>query len=262
MNFSRFQMLFLVGLFFWGVGHPFLALCGENRPLEILTFSYPPYMEEDGTGLLPRMIREGAGDSLPEVVFQVYPRKRVLQMFHSEGKGDLLFLGESRYFPELEGSILAEAILKAKMVMVYRRAAFPDFRASGLEDFKGYRIATSLGSNFSELFRAVGMVVEESRMENNLRKLKAGRVDFWHTVDITALEMMEKEFQGVDKGFAVWEHKPLLVIELVSRKEGPAAVFLETFGRAFREFRAKDGDLRILEDFYGKGRVPAEVRIP
>lgn len=254
--------LLMAGLMLLLTWNPVQTLAEENRPVEILTFAYSPYMEEDGTGILPRMIREAGGGKLPQPVFRVYPRKRALQMFLKEGQGDLLFLGESRYFPELAGQVAAIPLLKARMVMAYRRAAFPDFSASDLEDFKGYRIASSLGSHFSGIFREKGMVVEESKMDNNLRKLMAGRVDFWHTVDITALEMIARQFPGRDAGFGFWEHRPYFVIELLARRGGEGMAFLGKFEEAFQAFKARGGDLAILEDYYGKGRVPEDVRIP
>lgn len=237
---------FLVLLFFLNLSFPLFA--EERRVVDIVSFDYPVYLYEDVSGILPAILKEIISDDKISFNFHIYPRKRAVQFFSKEDKGEYLFLGEARYFPELEGKLIAEKLISAQMVMLYLKESFPDFKPAGLEDFKNYSVGTSLGSNFSALFSSLGIRVQESRIENNIRKLKAGRIDFWHTLDLVALEKIEDEFPGERDSFAFWVHDSDISVELVARKDGPAADFLKDFSEKIRRFKAGARYKQILEE--------------
>lgn len=104
---------------------------------------------------------------------------------------------------------------------------------------------------------------EIDSMEAAFRKLLMGRVDGVLGVDLMGLEVMRKISPG-NQGTLMLLDKPFLSIQ-----GGPTFLTASGLGqRAFEDFKvgwqlitANGEALKILENYNGKGKVPAEVLI-
>jgi len=227
--------------------------------VEILSFEYPPLITENGTGIMERIVTEAARTVDDTVTFLVYPRKRAMIMF--ENTEARLFLGESRYFPDMSSGIDVQKLLYARVVLVYLKERNPSLAFSGIEDLKGKQAGVSLGSNLTFVFEKAGIYVQETgKVENNIKKLNAGRIDIWGTVDVTAITLIEQHFPKQGDKFVIWEFERFPV-ELVAKKNTPAEKMLQKFRTGFDNIVSSGKYKMILEEFYGKDQVPLSVMV-
>jgi polar amino acid transport system substrate-binding protein len=217
--------------------------------VEITTFSYPPYMNNDGSGLLPTVILKAFKYSGLKAAFKVYPRKRAVLVFEqSETRG--FFLGERSYFPDQAGYDIF-TLMEFKTVFVYMKNRYPAMTYKGLSDLKGKRVGVSFGSVLIPIFKDNGMLVDEAQLENNIMKLKSGRIDFWHTVDSSALGMIDEKYPGEREKFGFLNDETHTV-DMMVKKGGPDVKAFRTFVKGFNTM-VKKGDLqKILKEATGK----------
>ncbi len=217
--------------------------------VEIVTFSYPPYMNDSGEGLMKEIFDAAIKNSGLSYTFKVFPRKRAIILFNQpEIQG--LFLGERTYFPNMTG-LDAKTLLTFKTVFVYLKNRYPHLRYSGLSDLKGKRVGVSLGSVLTPVFQKHGMVVDEALLENNITKLKTGRIDFWHTVDTSAQRLIARKFPDQAKDFGVIPdvtHTVDLIVKKGSRSEPDFRMFAKRFDTLVKN----DGLRNIVKDFLEK----------
>ncbi len=235
MKRNSFLVLFFLGIFLW----PQLAAA---ESVDIVTFSYPPYMNADGNGILARIIGETTKNTGIRVSYKVYPRKRAVLVFNQrETEG--LFLGERGYFPDLK-NFEVFTLLEFRTVFVYVKASHPTLKYKGLADLAGKRVGVSFGSVLIPLFKDYGMIVEEAHLENNLARLKTGRIDFWHTVDTAALAMIGKTCPGREKDFGFLDdetHTADLMVKKGSRSTDAFRTMVNRY-----KILEKRGDIRKL----------------
>jgi ABC-type amino acid transport substrate-binding protein len=219
--------------------------------VEIFTFSYPPYMNDDGSGLMEKIFDRVFEKSSIRYTFKVLPRKRAIIVFGQPvTKG--LFLGERSYFPNLEG-IEYKTLVEFKTVFVYMKSRFPETVFSGVSDLKGKRVGISLGSVLAPYFTEQGLIVDEALLENNIMKLKAGRIDFWHTVDTSANRLIDEKFPGQKGAFAFVPDKTHSV-DLVCKKGNDSEAAFLVFCRNF-DALSKKGEIRkIVIGFMSKNQ--------
>jgi len=232
---------------------------GFAGTVEILTFEYPPLMMEDGTGILQKILTEAAQTVGDTVTFLVYPRKRAMNMF--EKTDTQLFLGESRYFPDMASAVEAQKLLYARVVLVYLKERNPPLAFAGLEDLKGKHAGVSLGSNLTPVFEKAGIYVQETAtVENNIKKLNAQRIDVWGTVDVTAISFIEKHFPKQQDRFVIWEFERFPA-EMLAKKNTPGDKMFQNLRTGFEHIVNNGKYKMILEEFYGKDQVPLSVMI-
>lgn len=217
--------------------------------VEITTFSYPPYMNNDGSGLLPVIILKAFQNSGQTAAFKVYPRKRAVLVFEQpETRG--FFLGERSYFPDRAGYDIL-TLMEFKTVFVYMKNRYPAMTYKGLSDLKGKRVGVSFGSVLIPIFKDNGMLVDEAQLENNIMKLKSGRIDVWHTVDSSALRMIDEKYPGERNEFGFLNDETHTV-DLMVKKGGPDVKAFLTFVKGFKTMVKKGQLQKILREAAGK----------
>ena len=239
------KTLLVLILLLTGMVIPQAAWCVKDS-VDIITFTYPPYMNPDGSGLMEKIFTrayQGTGFSYS---FKVYPRKRSLMVFEHAGNQGL-FLGERSYFPGLD--IESQNIMQFKTVFVYMKDRFPDhLHYSRLEDLRGKRVGISMGSVLGPKFTASGLIVDEALLENNIMKLNSGRIDLWHTVDTAAIRLIGEKFPNRKDSFAFLPDE-VHTIDLVMKKNSPSDTAYRLFVQRFK-IMVNTGELkRIVNDF-------------
>lgn len=219
--------------------------------VEIVTFSYPPYMTSSGTGLMATIIKKAYEKTGTKVLFNVYPRKRAILVFE-QPKTQRLFLGERSYFPKMKG-IDVQTILEFKTVFVYMKNHFSDLNYSGLKDLKGKRVGVSMGSVLIPIFKEYGMIVDEALLENNITKLQAGRVDFWHTVDTSAIRLIDEKYPGQRDTFGFLPDQTHTV-DLIVKKGSVSEQAFKTFSKRYKTMVTNGEIQKIIRDFMSKNQ--------
>lgn len=240
-------LLFLIA--FGIIGLSSLSWAGS---VEIVTFSYPPYMNESGEGLMKEIFDATFKNSGSAYSFKVYPRKRAIILFnHPEIQG--LFLGERSYFPDMTG-LETKTLLTFKTVFVYLKNRYPQLNYTGLSDLKGKRVGVSMGSVLTPVFKKHGMMVDEALLENNITKLMTKRIDFWHTVDTSALRLIARKYPDQEKDFGFipdQTHTVDLVVKKGSLSEPEFRIFVKRF-----DTLVKNGGLHnIVKHFLEKNQL-------
>jgi ABC-type amino acid transport substrate-binding protein len=214
--------------------------------VDIITFSYPPLMNDDGTGILSQLVTRIYKDTNVTPKFMVYPRKRAVFLFKSPDT-DGLFLGERMYFQDIP-TIQAQKFAEFKTVFVYLKNRFPKLSYTTLTDLKGMKVGISMGSVFRPMFESAGLFVDEAKLENNVLKLKSNRIDLWHTVDLAAETIINKEFPGrlQDFGFLTDKiHSVDIIVKRGSPSEKAFQIFVKNYSSLMKENKLQP----ILKDF-------------
>lgn len=235
MKRNSFPALVFLGIFLW-------SQLAAAESVDIVTFSYPPYMNADGSGILARIIGATTKNTGIRVSYKVYPRKRAVLVFNQpETEG--FFLGERGYFPDLRNFEVL-TLLEFRTVFVYMKASQPSLKYKSLADLAGKRVGVSFGSVLIPRFKDYGMIVEEAHLENNLVRLQTGRIDFWHTVDTAALGMINKTCPGREKDFGFLDDETHTA-DLMVKKGSRSTRAFRTMVKHYKDLE-KRGDIRKL----------------
>jgi len=227
------------------------APCAFAETVEIVTFSYPPYMSSSGTGLMEQIIKKAYEKTNTHVSFKIYPRKRAILLFE-QPQTQSLFLGERSYFPNMK-EVDVQTIIKFHTVFVYMKDSFTDLNYSGLKDFKGKRVGVSMGSVLIPTFKEYGIIVDEALLENNITKLKMGRIDLWHTVDTTAIRLIDKKYPGLRDDFCFFPDQTHTV-DLIVKKGSSSKRAFKTFSKGFKAMMKNGEFQKIVKEFMGKNQ--------
>jgi len=229
----------------------------DSKSVEILAFEYPPFIKGDGTGIGERIVTAALQPQGYTVKFLYYPHKRAVINFR-DGEGQL-YIGIRNSFSEQK--IDCEKISYFRRVFVYLKKQYPDFQMKTLDVLKGKRIGVTLGSSQANELKDAGLTLDESTIpENNMKKLYAGRTDFFYTPDLTALSMIDKLFPGQFSEFGIVEYKRDSA-DLIVRKNSPGENILQSYRTGLKMIIESGTYHRILEDFYGAGRVPDSAKV-
>jgi ABC-type amino acid transport substrate-binding protein len=233
------------------------AVGSVAQTVEIITFAYPPYKTNDGTGLADKIITAALQTQRRSVEFRVYPLRRAIHNFRM-GEGQL-FLGLPSYFSELE--IEATEIVYYSRVLVYLKAKYPTLEIKSLDELKGKTVGVLMGASVSSMLESSGLIVEMAPgNENNIKKLRSERVDFVSMVDLSAIGQINQSFPGelADFGFYEFDRAALA---LIARKESQSETLFQAFRRGIKAIIENGTYHQIFEEFYGQGQVPVSVQI-
>lgn len=229
----------------------------DAEELRIITFAYPPFMTAEKTGMVCDIVNGAAGKAGLTLSMKVYPRKRAKKVFRDTDT--VFFLGESRYFPELQGRLESRSLMYSRVVLVCPAGGPMANGFNRLSDGAGYRVGLSLGSNLISVFEQSGWHIQTVRvLESNFKKLMAGRIDCWATVDLTAMDIINKYEPENAERFRFYEIEKFK-IEFVSKKTPENSRLYKKFCDGFETLRRSGEYETILESFYGTGNVPASV---
>lgn len=232
---------------------------GAWAQTEIITFVYPPYTVGDGSGILEQIVDTVSKETSIRFSLLFYPRARA-KIYFEEKKAGALFLGERSYFPSLSEELESLPLLHFRTVFVYIKKRFPEFEYTALSDLKGRYVGITLGSIYTEPFKKAGLIIDNAPLEKQIVKLVKGRIDFWHTVDVTAINMIEEYYPERSETFSFIEETNLTA-ELVVTKNSSVKQAYKKFCDSFNSMKKNGTYLKILEEYYGKGLVPDKAMV-
>lgn len=227
--------------------------------IEVITYEYTAIVQSDNKGLIQKILSEAARDQGLEIEYTILPRKRAIKMF--EETDAQLFLGEQRYFSNMLSETLGLKLMFLKVVLVFMKDNFFNFDLTKLKEMKGKSIGLSIGSNLTNWFENQGLQVNESlSLEKNIIKLKLGRIDLWGTVETTAIDLIRKMYPNEESRFEILEMEKFsadLVIKNNIQGEKTLKIIQLGLNHIIKNGKYK----KILEGFYGDGKVPASAMV-
>ncbi len=243
-----------------------LALAGgpAAQSLGVVTFESPPLMgpsKLSPEGLEVELMKAAFKASSLDCAIDYLPQARAASMFRA---GDYtLLLGTRAFFPDFAAETEGYPLITLRTILFYRKSLLPGFAWKGYADLKPYTIALILGGASEKIAKAEGLSIDTSNDQpTEFRKLEAGRVDLALGTDLGGRLIIEDLFPGEAQLFAADEEHPFMSLagELVMKRSEPGFAALDAKIRAGIKAIYRSGEwLRIIEKYYGKGRVPLDA---
>lgn len=185
-----FWLSLMMGLY----AHHALASSGQNAPLELVSFAYPPYISENydvNTGLIELYV-----DQLMRHVKQPY---RLSLMPHKRAVLHTINTPNTCVFPIEKSQERESQFQWISPILISRLALFqtqdsPPIEGKVLKDFLPYRVGSYLGSATGSYLESLGFVVDyAAKNDANVIKLYAKRIDLWASDVSTALHISRQK---------------------------------------------------------------------
>jgi len=225
--------------------------------VEVVTFEYRPYIQSEGDGLGLEVLIQALDSMGHTVKVKIYPRKRAINVF-KKGDGDL-FLGPQYYFPA--ESTRGHTIVYFRRVLVHKDKHNPVVSVFSLEGMAGKHVAMRLGSSQRGDFEQAGMVISATQgVANSLGMLDLNRVDFVYALHLEALFGLKELFPDRvdDFQFIEFGRSPGHVVE---RTDEADRGYLSDFQAGLKKIVEQGVYQRILETYYGKGKIPGSALV-
>lgn len=127
-----------------------------------------------------------------------------------------------------------------------------------LSSLSPYTAGVIHGSNTIPLLKGAGMKIEESKFKQQILKLKAGRIHYAVVGLLAGNEMIKQLFPKETDNFA-YMSKPVMELPLTvyfNKDAANAELYAKKFNRGLRKIIRNGGYVTVLEEYYGKGRIP------
>lgn len=230
--------------------------------IEVLAFSYPPFMGETvlgKDGLMIEMVRAAFAEEDVDVKVTYLPTKRA--MFLVSNDEALAYIGILKIFSEEDQRKLEElSIFKLRFLAFYLKKKFPNgFTFNSYEDLKSYNIGVLPGLT-EAVGKANGLKVETANnLEVVFKKIGAGRNDLGLAVDLSIEVLLRELFGNRRDEFAIYQDKPFVTAEstlLLNTKHSDYSKFAPKFKKGLKKIYENGKWQMIMEKYYGKGNVP------
>lgn len=252
--------LFLLWLLSIGLAAP-----AQANQLTLTAFDYPPYMDPSlpSKGVFCELVSAAYKASGYDVHFRFYPLRRSTKYVMS---GTVLGqLGTEWNFPATvrEGAITSVPLFYYRVVGFYRTDHIKDIQFHSLTDLQGYQLGVLRGSSDAQLFRGVhSLTVEEvSHGEQLFKKLAARRNDIGFMAELSGLAILQRFYPQQLDDWARTDNmiQGLLAQVVFSRTYPHYDRYVAALQRGIQAIRKNGLYTRILEKYYGKGKVPDSV---
>jgi hypothetical protein len=159
-----------------------LALICQASELEVITFVYPPYINEDGSGSLQLELKKRMSKSSISTSFKVLPIARSMKSFLDN---DTLFLGTRNQFSPTVSNKLAQVSFDSIDTYLYRNIKKRDFKVMAkLRDNDGE-------DRLIKQFKGAKAVsVKDARQA--LTMVNKGRVDAFFCIETTCDKILKE----------------------------------------------------------------------
>lgn len=233
----------------------------ECKTVNVVTFYYPPFMNGDGSGLAEKLHIASFQEMGYEVAFEYYPQNRARKVFRA--KSHCLFNGANEFAnSDIASDIRFFGAAYVQIVIVFIKDCFPELKKiETLEGLKDKTIGCQFGAGMIPVYQKAGLIVDlNDSLKANFRKLQAGRIDFLSTIDLTAKKIINDQFSQRESEFSMLVFNRVLG-GLTVKKGSLAQDAFDEYKKGFKAIREKGIYLKILEEFYGPGKVPESVRV-
>jgi len=253
--------LFLLWILSIGLAAPVQA-----NQLTLTAFDYPPYMDQSlpSKGVFCELVAAAYKASGYEVHFRFYPLRRSTQYVMN---GTVLGqLGTEWNFPATvrERAITPVPLFYYRVVGFYRTDYLKDIQFQSLADLQGYHLGVIRGSSDAQLFRGLhSLTVEEvSHGEQLFKKLVARRNDIGFMAELSGLSILHRSYP---QQLEHWRQTDSIIQGLLAQVVFSKAYphydrYVAALQQGIRVIRNNGLYTRILEKYYGKGKVPDSVK--
>lgn len=239
-----------------------IRLCSQE--LIVTAIEYPPYTSEymEGYGMSIEILSEALKHTDYIVTPVFYPTGRAFTEL-KKGNCHINLYNTPAVF---DLGIYKRVDTIAVLYTFYYNKDLNDVAWNKLSDLKGLRLGSIRVTNVEgirdELEEAGIIPVQTDSLVQIFTMLKKGRIDIALSVDLTAKSIIDKLYPG-DKSIIQTQRKYMII------NGGPWFNISTSIGNnAMKEYikgkerMLNDGTLlRIMEKYYGKGKVPPEVII-
>jgi polar amino acid transport system substrate-binding protein len=220
--------------------------------LKIGTGELPPYVSRDPrNSMITRIMEETGREMHVEFEYSFMPWERCESALRNGEVWGILPYVKNR--GRTEKYLFSQALCSKKTVFFYySEAPAKSIRFTDLGELKKYRVGGVRGYFYEPIFRRSGLRVEYTESEEqNLRKLRDGRIDLTPAGDKTGWFLIRKLFPAEVGGFHEVE-TPLDVgdLYLMVRKDDKAGhEELLKFDEALRKIKLKEVYARIIGSY-------------
>lgn len=261
MNRNTIPVLFLA-IFALLAFAPTNAMSQERYLLS--TIEYPPLFqasETAGKGFgIARDITTAAYKAVGrEVAYEIIPMKRSTLM----EKKYIANVGAINWFKNanMMDKVVYANVTHSKFVLFYKKEKFPGgISFTKAEDLKSYgSIGNVRGSSTTKVVEKAGLKIDwASDLGQNFKKLKGNRYDLAISIELAGWATLDSLYPSE---VVQYDRNPKGILEIpistTFLKENQAAY--EELMKGLKLIAANGEFMAILERYYGKGRVPAEV---
>lgn len=238
-----------------------------DKPIEVLAFTYPPVMGESSIskeGILVELVRAVFESQGVPVTFTYLPVRRAIEQISSNES--LAYLGVKNTFAaEIQPHIQEYPLFVSRFLVFYRKDRFPQgFSFQQLSDLKGYRIGVLGGGTTDVMGKANNLDVDPANaLDLIFKKLDGERDDLGVASEFSIELMLRDLFKDRAGEYETYQdvsfHQINSVINLNDRH--PDFAYFEPKVKAGMKAIAANGEWqRILEQFYGPGKIPAVTK--
>jgi polar amino acid transport system substrate-binding protein len=242
-----------------------LNLLAAPTKLEIATFDYPPYMGENKIskeGVLCELTRAALKVSGEDVEIHSYPVKRAMSAITDNET--FAYIGLISNFDDATRTNLQEfPLMNIKFVLFYLKEKFPDgFNYTSFQELKPYTLGVLMGGITEKVGKQNNLNIEPvPNLDQVFKKLEAKRNDFAVAVDLSGMFLIEEIFPKEKDHFTFNSTKPFVSSKgslILNKKHPEYASQLAKLKEGLKTIYKNGTWLQILENYYGKGRVPKD----
>jgi polar amino acid transport system substrate-binding protein len=245
-----------------------LLICANafsSEVIEVSSVNYPPLILDKvipgvGYGVGRDVVTEAFKAVGVDTQYDLLPMAR--SVWSVIEKKHVANMGNIAWFKKQGSGHLVDSvdILIMQFFFFYKKSRFPDgITYENLSDLKEYTIGNVRGSASARIIEKAKLNSElVSNIKSNFKKLHKGRIDFAVGIDITGWMLIKELFPESLEEFSVIK-KPIsktnLSLVFLKDKVELKAKFIkgmETIVRSGKYYK-------ILENYYGEGRVPDAV---
>lgn len=238
--------------------------------VEIVTFDYPPMTSQDDPdgGLMGKIVKEAFRESQLDIRITYYPPARVLKE-HVGGTEYAACLCPEALVKRLPVEKISDVIvfppfIDIIMVFFYYTPHHGDKPISynELAELKSYHVGVIRGSNTTVLLTGAGILIQESAVDSQIKKLKAGRIDYAAMGILTGMEMIQRLYPAETDHFS-YMAKPIMELPTTicfNKKVPGSVIYREKFEKGFNTMIANGSYIRLLESYYGVGLIPHQYK--
>ena len=228
---------------------------------DVICEDFPPYFSPSlpGDGMTGEILREAFKSSGVTVRFSYVPYARALIYFR-DGKYPI-HTGTSAVFSaeEKNAAMIISPFIKVRWRLFSYNRPIPDYRT--LKDLRAYQIGSYIGAADIPVYRNAGIrPMELSSMDSLVKMLHYGRIDFVSICDIAFYPKARELYPDELDRFKV--SRPVLEVDgsvMFSKKHPEGERLAALYKKGFNELKRSGGLQRIVEKYYGKGKMSADI---
>jgi len=240
------------------------AASARAEQITLTPFDYPPFMDESlpEKGLFCELVAAAYQSVGYTVSFKFYPGKRSTQ-YVLDGYV-LAHLGSERNFSEeeLKNDVQSVRVFYFRAVGFYLKDRFKSISFKTLKDLQGYRLGVIRGASLSLFFKKypeLNLKVEElTTMEQMFKQVYHNRSDIGFTVELSGRMFFAKHYPNEQDRWVITEDavQGIFGDVVFSKKYPNSEKYLNALKDGIQRIRDNGTYLRILEKYYGTGKVP------